>query len=70
MHRKVKSTNSLEHFEKDVQKIGGEGWRKLTHWTSKGNGEPDARDCGSVKEDSKAGREEGMEKWPRHGQEG
>lgn len=29
-----------------------------------------ARDSGSVKEDGKAGREEGVEKWPRHGQEG
>lgn len=63
MHRKIKSTNNLEHFEKDVQKIGGEGWRKLTHWASKGNGEPQALgSVGSVKEGGKAGREEGVEK--------
>lgn len=63
MHRKIKSTNNLEHFEKDVQKIWGRGMEK-THslgfkreWGATG-----VRDCRSVKKGGKAGREEGVEK--------
>lgn len=58
MHRKIKSTNNLEHFEKDVQKIWGRGMEK-THSLGFKKG---ARDCGSVKEGGKAGREEGVGK--------